>query len=76
MCLTFIFDKAGNKKIFKLTHIGLRKYELPKNLNDDLEGEPVKLELSETGTYIFAASKRVICLYRRDKEEPIYRYEK
>ena len=77
MCLTFIFDKAGNKKIFKPTHIGLREYELPKNFNEDLEGEPVKLELSETENYIFAANKDVICLYkRRDKREPIYRYEK
>ena len=71
-----MFDKAGDKKIFKPTHLELRKYNLPKNLDEDLNGELIKLELSETGNYIFAASKKVICLYRRDKEEPIYRYEK
>ena len=71
-----MYDKADVKKIFRITHMEPRKYDLPKNLSQEFRKGLLKLELSKTGFYTFASSRELICLYRRDKEEPIYRYEK
>ena len=36
----------------------------------------INLKASETGKFIFAASEKVICIYKHDKENPIYKYER
>ena len=64
--LTFVFDDRISTKILKDTNLEPRPYDLPKNLTKDLKGDPRKLELSKTGTYIFAAKGNMICLYKSD----------
>ena len=36
----------------------------------------IRLEVFEDGKYIYAANDKVICLYNRDKNQTLYKYEK
>ena len=62
-----MYGDENSKKIFTTTHAKPRDYALPENIEDDLEVDIEKIEVSETGKYLFAASEEVICIYNCDK---------
>ena len=69
-------DNKNNKEIFSITHAKPREYAFPKNIEEDLEGNIDEIAISETGKFLFAASKEVICIYNYQKEELICKYNK
>ena len=62
-----MFGNDKSNKIVTTTHHKPIDYHLPKNIKDDLEDEAAKIEVSETGRFLFAASGDVICIYNSDK---------
>ena len=62
-----MYGDENSKKIFTTKHAKPRDYALPENKEDDLEVDIEKIEVSETGKYLFAASEKVIWIYNRDK---------
>ena len=71
-----MYGNEKSKKIFTTTHTEPRDYTFQEKIKVDLEGSIYKLEASETGKFIFAANIRAICIYNRDKEKTIFKYEK
>ena len=74
--LTILFSDSFMHKIFTTKHVYPRTFYLPWNLEKDMKGEAPQIEVSPTGNFIFAANKDIICIYKKDWKQPIYRLEK
>ena len=76
---TLIAGNDTSKQVFNISHVKLRDYKLPKNVRKDLELSEYQsiggVVISEGGNFIFVAGYNVICIYRKEIDEPIYKYK-
>ena len=74
--MILLFGIESAKKLFTVTHTKAREYPLPDKLRQDMDGQIFKLEVFEGGKYIYAANNDLICIYKSDKNQTIFRYKK
>ena len=74
--LTLLFGDGGDSKsFFTITHTKPRDYRLAQSKIRP-SGTDVRFEFSETGKFIYTADQTRIYIYNRDKQEPIFTYER